>query len=143
LQRALQQVPAADGNALVLALFEQGEQGEQESLLRTIAYLPDAARFADLGVEACRANATLVFAALALDNPFAATQFDALAFNQMVIKAVFMELPLARVLGLAARRSPELARMAEALASERRAAGRTIPDDLTLLSSASAELNND
>jgi hypothetical protein len=38
--------------------------------------------------------------------------------------------PLARVIGLDERRSPELARMARDYAAERRAAGRTVPDDL-------------
>jgi hypothetical protein len=123
----------AEPVALVRALFEHGELGEQQSVLRTLAYLPDAARFAVVGEEGCRTNATDVFEALALDNPFPAAVFGALAFNQMAIKAVFLGVPVGRVWGLRERHTPELSRMAAALASERRAAGRDVPDDLSLL----------
>jgi hypothetical protein len=131
--RALHSEPAATQAKLLRSLYEHGELGEQESLLRTLGYLPEAERFAALGVEACRTNATRVFEALVLDNPFPAAVFEPLAFNQMVIKAVFMEVPLAGIVGLTARREPELVRMAEALASERRAAGREVPADLLQL----------
>jgi hypothetical protein len=76
-----------------------------------------------------------VFEAIACENPFPAAQFPELHFNQMALKAVFLGVALARMLGLAERRTPELARMAEDFAAERRAAGRTVPADLSLLGS--------
>src|SRR5687768_2220325 len=39
---------------LVLRLFEAGEIGEQASVLRTLAALPDPPRFVDTGLQACR-----------------------------------------------------------------------------------------
>jgi hypothetical protein len=117
--------PASEHSKLIRTLVEHGELGEQASALRVLAYLPGPARFTAVGVEACRTNATSVFEALALDNPFAALYF--------AIKAAFMAVPIARIFGLEARLTPELARMAESLASERRAAGRSVPDDLSLL----------
>jgi hypothetical protein len=54
-------------------------------------------------------------------------------FNQLVLKAFFTGVAVARIEGLAARRSPELTRMALAYASERRAAGRSVPADLDLV----------
>lgn len=131
--RALEAEPAAGQAALVRSVFERGEIGEQESVLRTLGYLPDAARFVAVGVEACRTNATRVFEALVHHNPFPAAVFEPLAFNQMVIKAVFMGVALDGVVGLQVRHNPELLRMAEALASERRAAGREVPADLLRL----------
>ena len=113
--------------------IESGEIGEQESLLRTLSLLPDPARFTETGVGACRTNARRVFDAIACDNPFPAEFFAELAFNQMVLKAVFVEAPVARIEGLAARRTPELLRMARDYASERTAAGRPVPDDIALI----------
>ena len=56
-------------------------------------------------------------------------------FNQMVLKSFFTGVAVERIEGLASRRSPELVRMAEAYASERRAAGRSVPPDLHLVTS--------
>ena len=44
-------------------------------------------------------------------------------FNQMVLKALFTDVRLERIVGLDGRLTPELSRMAAAYASERRAAG--------------------
>jgi hypothetical protein len=55
------------------------------------------------------------------------------AFNQMVLKALFVGAPLAQIYGLAERTTSELIRMAEAYASERRAAGRPVPEDAKLV----------
>jgi hypothetical protein len=131
--RAFAQVSAASQPAVIERLFESGEIGEQESLLRTLALLPEPARFTDTGLAACRTNARRVFDAIACDNPFPAEFFPELGFNQMVLKAVFVEAPVARIEGLAARRTPELLRMARDYASERRAAGRPVPDDIALI----------
>ena len=73
--------------------------------------------------------------AIACENPFPAAYFPETSFNHMVLKAVFTEVALARILGLATRRSPELARMATDYASERTAAGRSVPADLALVMS--------
>ena len=56
-----------------------------------------------------------------------------------VVKLVFMGVPLSVVAGLDERTDAELARMAEDLAEEREAAGRTVPDDLRSLLPATDE----
>jgi hypothetical protein len=113
-----------------LALFEGGELGEQESLLRTLSFLPEPALYVPVAELGVRTNAQRLFAAIAAENPYPARHFGALQFNQMVLKAVFVEVSVLRIEGLAERRTPELARMAEAYASERRAAGRPVPEDI-------------
>jgi hypothetical protein len=136
LGRALLLLAATDGQPPALLpprvedLFRKGEMREQQALLRVLAYLPEPGGYASLAAEAVRGNVVSVLEALACDNPFPAAHMDGLAFNQMVMKAVFNDLPLARIVGLPARTDPELGRMARALASERRAAGRTVPQDL-------------
>jgi hypothetical protein len=102
-------------------------------LLRVLAYLPAPDAWAALAAEAVRSNVISVLEALACDNPFPAAYMDGLAFNQMVMKAIFNDLPLARIRGLRERADAELSRMARAFARERRAAGRTVPQDLGLI----------
>lgn len=131
--RALERFPASEWTRVLEQLFEGGELGEQVSLLRAVGALPEPSRFVELAVSACRTNATAVFEAIACQNPYPALYFPEPSFNQMVMKAVFMDLPLARIVGLARRNNPELARMARDFAAERRAAGRPVPADLALL----------
>ena len=131
--RALERLPPAEGPAFLLRTYEAGEIGEQESVLRTLSLLDDPARFAETGVAGCRTNAKRVFEAIACDNPFPAAHFPELNFNQLVMKAVFIEAPVARIEGLPARRTPELLRMARDYASERRAASRPVPPDVALI----------
>jgi hypothetical protein len=135
---ALEAVPAGEQPGVVLRLYEGGELGEQESVLRVLSLLPEPARFVATGVQGCRTNAKTVFEAIACDNPFPAAHFPELNFNQLVMKALFMEAPVARIEGLAARRGPELLRMANDYASERRAAGRPVPADVALISEGTA-----
>jgi hypothetical protein len=95
--------------------------------------LPDPARFVDVGAGACRTSVQSVFEGICCENPYPAAHFPPLNFNQMVLKALFTEASLDRIVGLAARITPELARMAGDYASERRAAGRSVPSDIERL----------
>ncbi|HWP06946.1 MAG TPA: EboA domain-containing protein [Polyangiaceae bacterium] len=131
--RALEHVVPEERAAFVQRTFEAGELGEQESVLRTLSLLPEPAAFVETGIAACRTNAKRVFEAIACDNPYPAAYFPELAYNQMVMKAVFVEAPVGRIEGLAARRTPELLRMARDYASERRAASRPVPADVALI----------
>jgi hypothetical protein len=117
---------------LLTDAFRTGDNDERRAVLRALGVIDDPAH-AELAAEACRVNVVPVFAALAHDNPFPARHMPERAFNQMVVKAVFLELPLARIHDLSARLNPDLARMATDLAAERRAAGRVVPADLALI----------
>ena len=131
--RAVASVAAERQAALVQALFEAGELGEQESVLRTLSLLPDPARFVETGFLGCRTNARRVFEAIACENAFPELHFPELYLNQMILKAIFMEVPVSRIEGLARRNGLELKRMARDYASERRAAGRPVPADIDLV----------
>jgi hypothetical protein len=130
---AVAALPADHHAALVSDLVRRGEVRERQAVLRTLAALPEPARFVATAIDACRTNAQSVFAAIACDNPYPAAHFPEPAFHQLVIKAVFIGAPARRILGLPARLTAELVRMVEAYASERRAAGRPIPDDAAWL----------
>ena len=125
--------PAEDHVALVGQVLRRGEVGERRAMLRTLAALPDPARFVEVAIDAGhRSNIESVFAALACDNAFVRLLPEA-AFDQLVLKALFVGVPVARIAGLAERTTPELVRMVHAYASERRAAGRSVPADAELI----------
>ena len=129
--------PAAEVANIVDELFRKGEMREQQAVLRVLAYLPPSPDYVVLASEAVRSNVISVLEALACDNPFPAQHMAEPAFNQMVMKALFNGLPLARVHGLADRNNSELRRIVTDFSSERRAAGRPVPDDVQLILSSS------
>jgi hypothetical protein len=137
LLHAVQQGQGQGGPALtaeaVTELFARGELREQQALLRVLAYLPEPERYTELAADAVRSNALTVLEALVCDNPFPSRHMPDLAFNQMIMKAIFNGLPLRRVVGLGERTGTELRRMVSAYASERRAAGRPVPADVDLI----------
>ena len=108
------------------ALFRFADEGESCALYRAIPLLPDPARFVWRAGEGCRSNMLPIFNAVALDSPFPAKYFDDTAWNQLVMKAVFVETQIDRIQGLDNRLSPELTRMALDFAAERKSAGRTL-----------------
>lgn len=114
-------------------LWAHGDNRERQAVLKALPLLPEPAAFVELAIEACRTNVLTVFEAIACENPYPAAHFPELHFNQLALKAAFNGIVLARIVGLAARRNTELARMAADYAAERRAAGRPVPDDLGLL----------
>jgi hypothetical protein len=130
---ALGELPAAEHLPVVEELYRTGETRERQALLRALAYLPDQARFTALAIDSVRANVVSELEAIACENPFPGRHFPEPAFNQLVMKSLFNAISLRRIEGLPDRRSPELQRMVTAYASERRAAGRVVPDDVALV----------
>jgi hypothetical protein len=74
-----------------------------------------------------------VFQAIACENSYPASHFAEPNFNQLVIKAFFTGIAVRRIAGLEERKTAELRRMAADYASERRAAGRSVPGDIDLV----------
>jgi hypothetical protein len=130
IQGLLGRLPDGEHPATLTQLFRGGDSAEREALLRTLPLLREPGRFVDIGVEACRSHVQSVFEAIACENPFPARYFPDPNFNQLVLKAFFTGVAVRRIVGLADRRNAELIRMAHAYASERRAAGRSVPADL-------------
>lgn len=118
---------------LIDECWRTGDNDERIAVLRALSRLPGPERFVPLAVSACRTNVVPVFAAIACDNPFPAAHFPEPAFNQMALKAVFLGVAIDGIAGLPDRITPELVRMAAAYASERRAAGRPVPEDCARL----------
>lgn len=112
--------------------FKYADEGELRALYKSLCLLPDGGRFLWRAGEGCRTNIVPVFESVACDSPFAQAHFDAVAWNQLVVKALFIGAPLWRVHGLDQRLSEDLSRMALDLAEERGSAGRPVPGELWL-----------
>lgn len=107
------------------ALFRFADEGETCALYRSLPLLPRGERFVWRAAEACRTNMLTVFEAVALDSPYPVIHFDDTAWHQLVIKSLFLDVPLYRIAGLDDRLTPELTRMALDWAEERHSAGRS------------------
>lgn len=118
--------------AIALACFENGDAGEQASWCRAVSLLPQPERYLPQVIDACRTNILPLFESIACENPYPAAFFPERNFNQLVLKAMFNGVALARIVGLQARKNPELARMAADYAAERTAAARPVPADIAL-----------
>jgi hypothetical protein len=127
---AAEHLPARDLPDLVEECYRRGDNRERQAILRAMPLLPEPERFLEIGVDACRTHIQPLFEAIACENPYPAAYFPDLNFNQMVLKALFIGVALERIAGLPGRVTPELGRMAGDYASERRAAGRSVPADI-------------
>lgn len=112
--------------ATVQQLFETADMYEQQALYAALPLLPFAEDLVPRAIEGCRTNMSLVFDAIALNNPYPARFFPESNWNQLVLKAIFMQRPLYQIQQLDERRNSALAAMATDFAHERWAAGRGV-----------------
>lgn len=114
--------------------FTYADEGEVCALYRALPLLCENSggekRFLRRATEGCRSNMLSIFEAVACDSQYPFLHFDSLSWNQLIMKAVFMDVPLWRILGLDQRLSPSLSQMVLDLIDERRSAGRPIPPQL-------------
>jgi hypothetical protein len=110
-------------------LLNTADIREQAAIYASFSLLPAAPELVSAAIDGLRSNIVEVYDSIALDNPFPSTHFPEAAWNQMVLKALFIQRPLARMVGLDARRNLALAEAIRDLAHERWAAGRDISSE--------------
>jgi hypothetical protein len=103
---------------------------ELVAFYRGLPLYPDAARHRLRAAEGVRTNMRVVFEAVAHCNPYPAEQLPEDAWNQMVLKALFVGSTLAPIAGLDRRANATLARMLGDYAHERWSAGRPVSPEL-------------
>lgn len=111
----------------IAALLNTADLREQAAIYSAYPLLPHQEDLVESAIDGLRSNIVDVFDSIALNNPFPAARFTDAAWNQMVLKAIFISRPLYRISGLEARRNADLAAAISYLAHERWAAGRRIP----------------
>ena len=111
-------------------LFETGDMHEQQALYAALPVMPYPEDLLTRAVDGCRTNMTLIFDAIALNNPYPPTHFPEANWNQLVLKSIFMQRPIYRIQRLDERRNQALAEIASDFAHERWAAGRPVMPEL-------------
>jgi len=107
-------------------LIQIADTGELETFLNYLVLLPNPKNYLFAGVEALRTNIETVFDAIALKNPYPARYFNDQQWNQMYLKAAFMQRNLGDIEAVDERANKELTRIISDYAHERWAASRTI-----------------
>ncbi len=121
---------AAEYLQVLEQLFTTADMGELVALYQALPLLPYPEQYRQRAAEGVRSNMIPVFNAIALSNPYPQDYFDDLAWNQMVLKALFVGSPLRHIQGLRLRANPTLGQMLTDYANERLAANRTVSPEL-------------
>jgi hypothetical protein len=111
-------------------LCSAADIGELVAFYRGLPLYPDPPRHALRAAEGLRSNMRVVFEAVAHRNPYPAEQLAEPAWNQMVLKALFVGSRLDPIVNLDRRRNATLARMLTDYAHERWAASRPVSPEL-------------
>ncbi len=124
---------AADGERFAQRLEQLCATADVDELVilyRGLPLYPEPQRYRLRAAEGLRTNMRTVFEAVAHHNPYPAEQLPQAAWNQMVLKALFVGTTLDPIIGLDERANPELARMLCDFAHERWAAHRPVSPEL-------------
>ena len=120
----------AEHKNILNKLLYSGDLRELEAVFSSLPLLPHPQEHYDLALEGKRINMSAIFDRIALNNPFPADYLKEDSWNQMILKAVFIERPLYKIYGLNERINMRLASMLIDYVHERWAAGRTTTPEL-------------
>lgn len=107
-------------------LIQVADTVELETFLKYLVLLPNPESFQFAAVEALRTNIATVFDAISKHNPYPAIYFTDQQWNQMFLKAAFMQQDLGAISSIDERANADLARIISDYAHERWAASRDI-----------------
>ena len=110
----------------VANLIQVADTGELETFLRFLMVLPEPENYKQAAVEALRTNIATVFDAISANNPYPAIYFNDQQWNQMYLKAAFMQQDLSRIVDIDKRANADLCRIISDYAHERWAASRDV-----------------
>ena len=124
---------AADRQTFVRRLDQLCATADVDELVAFYTGLPlypEPAAHRQRAAEGVRTNMRVVFEAVAHHNPYPAEQLPEDAWNQMVLKALFVGSTLSAIVNLDRRANAPLARMLGDYAHERWSAGRPVSPEL-------------
>ena len=111
-------------------LCQTADVPELVAFYRGLPLYPEPPLYRKRAAEGVRTNVRAVFDAVAHRNPYPAEQLEEDAWNQLVLKALFIDSPLWPIVGLDERANPTLALMLSNYAHERWAAHRVVSPEL-------------
>lgn len=110
----------------VKKLIQVADTSELATFLKFLVLLPSPENYLFVAAEALRTNISVVFDAISKYNPYPATYFSEQQWNQMFLKAAFMQQDLGAIVDIENRTNVELARIISDYAHERWAASRAV-----------------
>lgn len=132
LSRLLEASTTGTAKSLIEAAYHFGDEYEKIAIIKGLGLLDSEGELVDLAILTGRTNSLNLFAAIALNNSYPALNYDDRAFNQLVLKALFMDLDIAHMTGLQQRLTPKLTALCFDLVKERMAADRDPPHSIWL-----------
>lgn len=123
-------LPIDGRHETITKLLVTSDIREQKLIYKSLQYLQQPEDFELQMIDGIRTNMTDVFDAISLRSSYPLRYFKEAAWNQMVLKAIFMERPIYQIEGLDERRNADLARIAIDFAHERQSAGRKVTPEL-------------
>jgi hypothetical protein len=125
--------PAAEAGPFVAVMdqmFAAGEVHELVALYQGLPLYPHQSALQLRCAEGLRTNMKSVFCAIAHRNPYPNEQFTDDQWNQLVLKSLFIGVPLDPIIGLDRRANAKLASILVDFAEERWAAKRPVSPEL-------------
>lgn len=116
--------------AMATGLLKLGHGDISAALYRCLPLLPYPERHLSWATAATRSDHLELFESLALGNPYPAERFDEPAWNSLIMKAVFLSVPLTEIEGLERRANPVLSRELRDYVRQRAAAGQPVEPGL-------------
>lgn len=113
-------------DSAVRNLIQIADKEELATFLKYLTLLPEPENYKFAAVEALRSNIATVFDAISSHNPYPARYFNDQQWNQMYLKAAFMQRDLGKIVDVDKRANRELARIISDYAHERWAASRDV-----------------
>jgi len=111
-------------------LYKTADVNELILLVQSLNFLPYGEKFIERAREAARSNILSVFSAVAHNSTYARQYFDLPGWNQLILKAAFLAVPIWNIEGLAARNNVGLVEKLKHYVWERQAASRVVPWDI-------------
>jgi hypothetical protein len=128
-------LPKKNSKEVLKRLLETCSIKEQVDFYKNLFFLENTENFVSHAEEGVRTNVTDVFDAIALNNPYAAHFLSEEAWNQLVLKAIFMGRPLYKIYDLLERKNQKLALVLNDYIQERWSASRAVSPEVWQLMS--------
>ena len=112
------------------SFFEVAEMHELIAFFKGLYLLENAGEFTEIVEEGIRTNMVNVFDSFSSGNPFPINYLEAWAWNQMVLKALFLERPLYTIQNIDDGKNKNLADMLQDYVKERWSADRPVSPEI-------------
>ncbi|MBU3823087.1 EboA domain-containing protein [Flavobacteriaceae bacterium XHP0103] len=107
-------------------IIQVADTAELETFLKYLVLLPNPDAYKNTAVDTLRTNITPIFDAISLNNPYPSIYFNKSQWNQMYLKAAFMQRDLSLIMDIDKKANKQLARIISDFAHERWAASRDV-----------------